>query len=118
MASLAFRWLAAAIVSVTFISHAEAGDHQHVHSDELEAKECYILQSPKITMWRHRFHADAGAWSIPRGNVICVRDVDRNSGRPWYRVLVMKMGTLDRSEHIPGWIDSRELEPYGVTLSY
>ena len=47
-----------------------------------------------------------------------MQEVDRRTSRPWYRVLVMKMGTLDRSEHIPGWIDSRELMGHGVTLSY
>ena len=72
------------------------------NGDELEAKERYTLQLPKIRVWRHRVHADAGAWSVPRGNVICVREVDRRSSRPWSRVLAMKMARLDRSEHIPG----------------
>ena len=94
------------------------GSPAGLNGDELEAKERYILQSPKIGEWRHRVHADAGAWSDPRGNVICVQEVDRRSSRPWYRVLVMKMARLDRSEHIPGWIDSRELMERGVSLSY
>jgi len=88
------------------------------NGDELEAKERYILQWPKIRKWRHRVRADTGAWSVPRGNVICVQEVDRRTSRPWYRVLVMKMARLDRSEHVLGWIDSRELMEHGVTLSY
>lgn len=88
------------------------------NGDELEAKERYTLQSPKIREWRHRVHADAGARSVPRGNVICVQEVDRRSSRPWYRVLAMKMARLDRSEHIPGRIDRRELMENGVTLLY
>ena len=112
------RWLVVLLILIGTAFSTSAGDHQHVHGDQLKTKECYVLQAPKITMWRHRFHADAGAWSVPRGNVICVREIDRDSGRPWYRVLVMKTGTLDRSQHIPGWIDSRELAQHGVALSY
>ncbi|MYA60580.1 MAG: hypothetical protein F4X40_08535 [Chloroflexi bacterium] len=103
---------------MAFAITAHAGDHQRVHDDELKAKECYILQLPKIRMWRHRVHAVAGAWSVPRGNVICVKEVDCRTSRPWYSVLVMKMGTLDRSQHIPEWIDSRGLMEPCVTLSY
>ena len=69
-------------------------------------------------MWYHRTFKKAGAWTVPAGNIICVRDIDRNRGQIWYKVQVMKMGTLDRSEHIPGWIDSRELMEHGVMLSY
>ena len=40
---LTLLWIAASFA-------AEAGEHQHVHGDELEAKECYILEPPNVTM--------------------------------------------------------------------
>ncbi|MCY4003329.1 MAG: hypothetical protein OXI73_10150 [Rhodospirillales bacterium] len=37
------------------------GSSAEWNGDELEAKERYIQQSPKIRKWRHRVRADAGA---------------------------------------------------------
>ena len=97
---------------------AIGGDHARVGGEALWAKECYILQAPKTRMWNHRHMRDAGAWTIPAGNVICVKEIDRSTEPPWYKVLVMKMGTLDRSQHIPGWIDGTEIMARGVVVSY
>ena len=95
-----------------------AGQHKWIAGDALEARECYILQAPKTTMWNHRHFKKAGAWNVPRGNIFCVREVDRSQEQLWYRVEVKKMATLDRSQHIPGWIDSTAITDYGVMLAY
>ena len=97
---------------------ALGGEHQHVAGDALQARECYILQAPKTTMWNHRHIKDAGACNVPRGNIICVSEVDRSRRQLWYKAQIMKMGTLDRSQHIPVWVDSLDLLMYGVMLSY
>ena len=69
-------------------------------------------------MWNHRHFKRAGAWTVPAGNIICVREIDRGYYQLWYKVLIMKIGTLDRSQHIPVWVDSADLLEYGVVLSY
>ena len=97
---------------------AVSGDHRHVAGDALEGRECYILQAPRTIMWASRHIKVAGAFSIPAGHIVCLRDIDRSRGQLWYKVELKKMGTLDRSQHIPGWINSTELMVYGVMLSY
>ena len=97
---------------------ALGGDHRHVAGDQLWVKECFILQAPNTRMWNHRHLKTAGAWNIPGGNMICVEGVDREGARPWFKVLVIKPATLDRSQHIPGWIDSQQMMEHGVILAY
>ena len=95
-----------------------ASNHKHVAGGKLEVKECYFLIAPETKMQRDRHIRFAGEFSIPVGNVICVDGVDRSNDQLWYKVRVMKMGTLDRSKHIPGWIDSKQMMEQGVWLSY
>ena len=97
---------------------AFAGDHRHVAGDRLWPQECFILEAPKTRMWVHRHVKTAGAWNVPRNNIVCVDEVDRSGPQPWFKVRVMQTGTLDRSRHIAGWIDSRGLMEHGVTLAY
>ena len=95
-----------------------AASDQHVAGDALWVKECFILKAPKTTMWNHRRFKNAGAWNIYLGNIICVKEIDRSNGQLWYRVLVIKPRTLDRSQHIPGWIDSNQIMEHGVALAH
>lgn len=88
-----------------------------ISGDALEVKECNILKANRTKMYRHRYIKKAGAWIIPKGNIICVDEIDRSGGELWYKVQVMKTNTLDRSKHIPGWIDSRSIMEHGVTLA-
>ena len=95
-----------------------AGTHKLVPGDALEARECYILRADKTIMWNHRHIKDAGAWTVHRGAVICTRGIDRSNGELWYKALIMKMAALDRSKHIPVWVNSKDLIEHGVWLSY
>ena len=95
-----------------------AGNHKLVPGDALEARECYILRAEKTIMWRHRHMKDAGAWSVRRGAVICTREIDKSNGELWYKALIKEMATLDRSKHIPVWINSKDLMKNGVWLAY
>ena len=103
---------------VNFAAPAVAGHHKLVAGDRLQARECYILRAPQTKLWRHRTIKRLGLWTVPRGNVFCVREIDRSRGLLWYRGEVKAMRTLDRSRHLPGWIDSREIMAHGVFLSH
>lgn len=108
----------AALLVVMLAAPVAAGHHKPVAGDALRARECYILRAPQTQLWRHRTRMRLGLWTVPRGNVFCVREIDRSRGQLWYRVEVKKLGTLDRRQHLPGWIDSRQLMEHGVFLSY
>lgn len=98
---------------------ALAGGHRHVAGDALERKECYILLAPMTIMSSYaRAHALRNV-RVPEGNIICIDKVDnRGAGNLWYQGRIMRMGTLDRSLHMPVWVDSRDLMEYGLTLAY
>lgn len=95
-----------------------ASQHKWVAGDALDTRECYILQAPETIMWVHRHFKKAGAWIVARGKVICVREVDRSRSQLWYKVLLIKIGTLDRSQHVPAWVNSADLMEHGVMLSH
>ncbi|MCY3794812.1 MAG: hypothetical protein OXG51_10625 [Gammaproteobacteria bacterium] len=97
---------------------ALGGNHRPVAGDALKARECYVLRAQQTQLWRHRTIKRLGLWTVPRGNVFCVREIDRSGGQLWYRGRIMALGTLDRRRHIPGWIDSRQLMEHGAFLSY
>ena len=116
--SFIYRRIALSLLLVA-ASAAWASDHQHVAGDALRTPECYILKTPETRLWAYPGQTrDRLEVSVPARNIVCVREVRWNGGRPWYRVLLMKMGTLDRRQHVPGWIDSRELVKHGAALSY
>ncbi len=100
----AFFKVGCALIVLAFVAvlavGALGGDHRHVAGDQLWVKECFILQAPETVMWNHRHVKTAGAWSVPKGNIICVKGVDHEGARPWFKVLVMKMGTLDSSSTV------------------
>ena len=113
----ALRFVAVVLAMLVPVA-AHASQHKWVAGDALEVRECYILQAPETRMWNHRHFKKAGAWTVPAGNIICVREIDRDQRLPWYKVLIMKIGTLDRSQHIPVWVNSADLMEHGVLLSY
>lgn len=106
------------VVLALYAGGASAGHHKIVAGDALQVKECYILRAPRTPMWNHRHFKKAGAWSVREGGIICVDRIDRSGPRLWYKVRIMKPGTLDRSQHIPVWVDSRELVTHGVYLAH
>ena len=99
-------------------SWAVAGHHKHVQGDELEAGECYILIARMTVMYGWKNVPESAYIDVPGGNVICVRSIEKVGDENWYRVLIMKMGTLDRRQHMPAWTRAEDLRVYGVMLSY
>lgn len=97
---------------------AVADHHKHVQGTDLEPKECYFLIAPMTVMYGWKNVPESAYINVPGGNVICVRSVEKVGDENWYRVLIMKMGTLDRSQHMPAWTRAEDLRVYGVMLSY
>ena len=107
------------LVALLWLPPAVAGEHARVDGDALWAKECFILQGPvDLHPGKPPFPFNLGRMILPAYGIICVREVAWSTDRPVYRVLFMKMGTLDRRQNAPGWIDSRDLMRHGVVLSY
>ena len=113
------RYAFALFLLLSGAAAAHASDHRHIAGDALWAKECFILQGPvDLHPGKPPFPFNLGRMILPAYGIICVREVAWSADRPVYRVLFMKMGTLDRRQHAPGWIDSRDLMRHGVVLSY
>ena len=114
--SIKHRTLEALVLTaIAFAPVANASHHKHVPGDKLEVKECYILIAPMTRMSGINL---LDGIKVPKGNVICVRDILTIKGERYYKVQIMKMGTLDRSQHITAWVKIKRLMEHGVWLSY
>ena len=87
---------------------------KHIPGDKLEIKECYALIAPMTRMSGINL---LDGIKVPKGNVICVRDILTIKGERYYKVQIMKIGTLDRSQHITAWVKVKRLMEHGVWLS-
>ena len=108
-----------ALLQVALASAAGAGDHRHIREGLLEVRECYKLIAPITRMHGLNTPTEQDPnITVPRGNIVCIEGIREIRGEVWYRLLIMRMNTLDRSLHMPARVQGRHLMRYGVMLSY
>ena len=89
--------------------------NKHVSGDKLESKECYILIAHVTRMSGIDLLESI---KVPKGNVICVQEAITIRGNRYYKVQIMKMGTLDPNQHTTAWVNVKRLMEHGVWLSH